>query len=479
MQVLWEGIFHYTPWPEALPVHDYLSDPSDKVEPANLSLPTLAVLAGGEQAGKTTTAASHVLGRWTVDKLVWLVGNRYEDCKAEYQYVRDAAVLAGAAKEKDCSYAADGPWAMTYTNGHIVKVLSSEDVTKLAREAPNGIVLCEPGRQTFEAFQYAWRRAVPRNAWMLIAGTFEGSTGASRWYPDLWRECQGDNPYGGRSFSLPSYANRSLYPKGASDPKFVDACKAIMASNPMEGEEEIDERFRGIPRTQKGLVFSEFRRTVHVKDYAEFLPGVEVTLSVDPGYFPSAYSVGFWQNAGGQDRRFDEIYVHRMVSSEVLTLVENHASFPNVTHVVMDVAAGAHAGAQDSAYETWLARLGPRGITISGQMIPIEERNNRIHDRLRINPLTNQPYTVIHPRCRMTAFEFEEGYRLRERRVSGLIGSDNPIDKDNHAVAEIGYYIVDRYGYADGPRRALPPARSHTPAFMSGFGRRQQFAGSR
>jgi len=136
--------------------------------------PTTIIVGGGIQGGKSTVGGNHAFARWMVDPLIWMVGDRHEDCKREYEICRDAAIEAKVTEKGMYSTAAEGPWELRYVNGHRVKTLDSQDPTKLAREAPDGIVFCEPGRQSAEAFNNAWDRVVPRGGWLLVAGTFRG-----------------------------------------------------------------------------------------------------------------------------------------------------------------------------------------------------------------------------------------------------------------------------------------------------------------
>lgn len=455
----WFEKFGYDPGPSQRKLHQTANYPNEVGgDPA----PRLVFVGGGEQAGKSTAAAAHTSSRWLLDDLVWLAGNRYEDCEEEYRHIAENAVAAGIAKTYSTSK--EGPWELVYINGHIVQTIATEDVTKIARKAPAGIIMCEPGRQTYEAFEYLYRRCIPKTAWMLVPGTFEGDQ--SEWYADLAMGAMGENSRHATFISIPSWENSSLYPEGIQDPKLKAAFKIIKDSNPANWREEIEERFAGIPRKPKGRVFDEFTHTRHVTYDAEFNPMFPVHLAVDPGYYPSSYAVLFLQRIGEEIRQFDELYLQHLVTTEVITLVKNHKAFGNVSHVVLDVAAKQHGQGQQSALETWQSELGKAAggkISIGGEYLHVDDGIARTHDKLRVNPITGRPYFLVHPRCKNTVWEFAQGYR---RRVStnGVIRSDTPIDANNHAVKALAYYIVNQFSFTDVDRRlpsnrVLPPGR--------------------
>jgi len=467
----------YEPTAEQRAVHEALCREVTGAAPDTgemAPLPTVVVVAGGEQAGKSLSAAQHAHAHWIVDPIVWLVGERYEDAKPEYQAIVEMGERCGTIVKADRPES-DPPWQAQYRNGHVIKALSSEDVTKLAREAPAGIVMCEPGRQTKEAFETLYRRAGigDEPGWLLVAGTFEQS---ARWYPQLWMAGKGDNPYRVQSLSIPTYSNVKRFPGGINDPRFRLLCQTIRDERPLDGEDIIQERFFGIPRRQRGMVFPDFSRQYHVKESAEYIPGIEVGLAVDPGY-ANPFAVCFLQVVQGQIHQFDELYVTRTRAADVLSMVKNHRAFQDLTHVVMDIAATQHANAQDSAYEHWIRELGPRGVSVSGRYVTIEEGIRRLHDKLSMDVGRGEPFYLVHPRCKMTIFEMEEGYRYHQARTTGDIGSEKPIDEHNHAAKALGYYIVDRWGYAEG-RTVLPRPKIMVPAYDRVFqSRRRAYAG--
>ena len=480
MELIW-ALNGYKPSPEQRAVHEALLRPNNGIDPETGEvgpLPSMAVLAGGEQSGKSFLGGMHCWGRWLVDPLIWLVGNRYEDAKREYEYVRDAAVAADLHKR--ASFAEDGPWELVYKTGQVVKVLASEDVTKLAREAPDGIIMCEPGRQSYESFRACWRRAVPRTAWMLVAGTFERDKGSVEpWYPDLWNACQGENSYHASGLSLPSHANRSLYPRGEADPKFRAAIRTVRDTNKIDPDDEIGERFYGIPRKHQGAVFSRnFSRQLHVRHEAEYLPGIDVSLAIDPG-FANAFAVLFIQVVSDQARVFDELYLHGIMGPDIISMVEQHRSFPDLNHIVIDVAAKSHHNAQGSAMEEWRNHFGSMGISVVGRYVGVEDGLAATRRRLRVDPMTNQPLTIFHPRCVNTIWELEKGYRYHERRGDGIIASEKPEDKNNHASKALAYWFMDRYGYADVKQLLPGPVSTMSPYDRAFNARRQGYAGAR
>lgn len=414
-------------------------------------VPTVVMLTGGIQAGKSTTGYAHMFATHWCSKILWIVGERYEDCRYEFQGLINAGMSVGALDPKNVSFPQNpGPSRAIFNNGCIVRTLASADVTTLASESPDGVLMVEAGRQSEQAFITLWERVSQRTGWLLVSGTIEQLVG--RWFPDLWGDMQGDNVYSGKSFRLPSYVNPIHYPGGEYDPKIQAIRKTL-------SEEEFNERYLGIPRSIVGVVFPEFRRAVHVRNSAEFERSLPVRLWVDPGFYPSSYAVGFVQLYGPRIHIFDELYLQGMTNDVVVEQVVNHDAFRNVERVVIDIAAQSHAGAQDPAIEVWRRALAGRGIPVVAKFVKVEDGIVRTRDKLRMNVLDDTPFLIVHPRCVNTINEFLAGYRYHTRKASGAIAGDKPIDENNHMMKAIAYGIVDAYGVADLRRDPVPPRR--------------------
>ena len=407
-------------------------------------VPNVTMLTGGIQSGKTMLGAAHMFAMHWCSKILWIVGERYEDCRYEFQGIVDAGVVTGALDPKNVSFPqSPGPCRARFNNGCVIRTLASGDVTTLASESPDGVLMVEAGRQPEQAFITLWERVSQRTGWMLVSGTIEQIVG--RWFPDLWGDMQGGNMYEGKSFRLPSYVNPVHYPGGEFDPKIQAIRKTL-------SDEEFNERYLGIPRSIIGVVFPEFRKVHHVRSLAEFEKSLPCRLWVDPGFYPSSYAVGFVQLYGARIHLFDEIYLQGMTNDVVIEQVVNHYAWPNVERVVIDIAAQTHAGAQEPAMEVWRKALAGRGIPVVAKYVKVEDGIVRMRDKLRMNVLDDMPFLLIHPRCVNTIDEISSGYRYHTRRT-GVIAGDKPIDQANHMMKAIAYGIVDAYGVAEVGRR--------------------------
>lgn len=204
-------------------------------------------VAGGERAGKSLVAGAEIAAAATVSPLLWIVASDYSMARAEFRYAHNALKKIGAVAH--ASMPADGRWEMRLKTGAIVTTKSAEDVLKLASDAPSGIVLAEAAQMDFEVFRRLFARTAEARArgdgWMLATGTFEKGR---RWYAELFRQFKRPNPWGGTSYSLPTWSNTAVFPGGRDDP----AVKSIEAGL---SPEQFRERFGGEPVAYEDQVF--------------------------------------------------------------------------------------------------------------------------------------------------------------------------------------------------------------------------------
>ena len=231
------------------------------------------LVAGGERSGKSFLGVNDLFGSMYGMELIWLFGADYAETSQEYTYCIEAAAKLGILKFASKNY---NPGEILLSTGTVIKTVSGTDVTKIGREAPDFILVCEAAKIDYEAYLRLNARLAQKRGELLMTGTFEGSVG---WYPQMYALGQTPNE-DIKSFSLPTWTNLAVFPQGREDPE-------ILRQERLLPSDLFQERFAGVPCPPAGLVFDEFRLSHHVR---EIKPQGAVYLAVDPGY-AGAYAV--------------------------------------------------------------------------------------------------------------------------------------------------------------------------------------------
>ena len=402
------------------------------------------LIAGGERAGKSYSAAmelfAHVIGH---DGLWWIVSPDYEQAWHEYKYVLDALNKLGMVSSS--SFPRVGQCSLMTVFGGEVVTKSADDVRKLAGAAPNGILLCEAAQTDFEVWMKLRGRLSEKKGWLWASGTFEGSLG---WYPQLWTRWQADNPEGGKSFSIPTWANLAIFPGGRDDPEI----KALEATYPAD---LFMERCGAIPCVPAEIVFHEFDYTRHVTVLAKYDDKSPVELAIDPGY-ASAYYVGALQWHGDHVYLIDELYEQGKVAEQVIALCKRRLWWKSVRGGVIDTAGKQHPGAK-SQVEIWQSEA---GLWLRTNRVSIVDGILRMRTFL-VDPgsADGKPRLHFSPTCKGVLAEFSK-YKYAKDADNKPI-SELPIDRDNHGIKAISYWLYDRYGPV--LRKKRKPRPGHNP----------------
>lgn len=419
----------YIPWPEQGVAH---------LHPARVKL-----VAGGERAGKS---------RWTAEEMVtwcawpkrsggfWIVGPSYELARPEFLHLAPALLRLNLLESSAISMPLNGPCRMRTRLGVQIETRTSRDVETLAGQAPDGIAMVEAAQQTYESFLRLRGRVAETRGPLILSGTFEGSFG---WYPELWKAWQADNMDGGRSFSIPSWANHTIYPLGRNDPEI----RALEATFPAD---VFQERLGAKPCPPATLVFKEFSHITHVKP-CPFNKKLPVQLWIDPGW-AGAYAVLAVQLHGGAVFNIDEVYWTQRTAQEVIKECKEREWWKKVTHAWMDVAGRQHQG-MESHVEIWrrLAR-----IPVRSQSVGIPDGILR-HRTFLKNPADRKPRIFYDPRCKQTIWEYGQ-YKYNEMKESRPV-RELPIDRDCHALKAIAYGLVGNFGFVDVRRKRVRSMR--------------------
>ena len=407
----------------------------------------IRLVTGGERGGKSLVGAMDCVGLIKPGNLIWLVGPTYEDCVPEWNYILDAAsklriILKYSRNKTGSRWISIG--GRSWDDDVMVVTKSADDPEKLAREAPHGVIGCEAGRLTYEAFLRLRGRVAEMRGWILLTGTLEQSVG---WYPEYWKRWQSPNEDEAKSFSLPSWSNVVIYPKGEEDSE-------ILRLKSQMSESRFLERHGGVPCPPSGLVFGEFTNKYHVGNFS-FNPDLPVYLWIDPGY-AGAYAVEVAQIVGDSVYIVDEVYEQGLVTEQIITICEQKPWWGSRGGGAVDIAATQHHG-MPAVYEAWLSQAKMR---LSARKVEINEGVERLKTFLKINPITGKPLFFVDSKCRGLLCEFGAGpppiegmgqYKWQQSK-DGVVVGKVPRDRDNHAIKACIYGLVSQFGIASRPR---------------------------
>lgn len=412
----------------------------------------LAIVAGGERAGKSFTAALYLTARAPFGDLFWLVGPDYEQARAEFQYTIDFLDRLGAIEGKRAvSMPRVGKASVKLKTGQLIETKSAEEVQKLASKAPDGIIMCEAAQHSYESYLKCLGRVAEKRGWLLMVGTFEGSLG---WYPELFSEFMDPtNELGARAFSLPSWENTFVYPGGYDDAEIKRLREAYKRVPGL-----FEERIGAIPTPPIGLVFREFKRLFHVSSEVTFDANRPVFLAVDPSGGGAPYSVLACQfkldlSPGPDEIDYctviDEIYETGKTGEEIIQITKKQKWFENVPHAGTGSGGAIDVEAPDEQ-KRWRKLA---GIHLNSEKIPQLQGIRRLKSFLylerdeRSGKLVRAPHLLISPKVESLPHEFSK-YRRKDPTDSALIPREEPpSNQPNHSIKALWYLLISRYGY--------------------------------
>ncbi len=430
-------------------------EPTEAQWPIVLCRKQQTLVTGGMQAGKSESAADHLITRYLEteggNQLYWLIGISYDETEREFTYLGDAFQALGLIDEKARGNGRTtivNPGRITLIDGTRIETKSAGDAVKLTRESPHGILACEASLLSFSVYERMRGRITPRDGWLFMSGTFERELGP--WFRNLavaWKTGAGNT----QSFELPTWSNTYLF-TGRDDPK-------IKALEEESSDEYFTERIAGRPMPPQGMVFPEFRGDLNVRN-VEWDPERPIYIWEDPGYGRenlNAHAVEFAQiyEERPRVRVFDEIYILGRTQAEVIEMVkgERYWGKANEKIVVSDPYYADQHHSMNSVEEQWVADTGLRPL---GDRTRVLERNERLKGFLKADTTFGEPDIVFDPRCEGILSEFGlvvnpldnrmHPYRYKIDRDGQPFG-DSPEDKYNHGIDATTNGLVQHFGY--------------------------------
>lgn len=408
---------------------------------------------GGVRAGKTTTGSGELLGsEFWLGKLYWLIGSDYDQCRPEFDLLRKWFEKLGIVKI--CHFPSRDQCRLALAGGIVIETKSAKYLERIAGQALDGIIMCEAAQMPYEVFTRSLERLAEKRGWLVMEGTLETSLD---WYSDLFKDFQiPDNKAGGISFSLPSWSNPHAFEGGRNDPE-------ILRLEAICGEDLFSERYGGKPVKPRGLVFPEFKSTLHVGHYP-IDPKEPVFLGIDPGHYPSAYAVEFIQFIADDVYVVDEIYEQYMTTEQIATMTQQKPYYKKIEGGAIDIAAKQQDGRKPH-YDIWKDMTGFQLDTKKIQ--PIDDGVERLR-HFMIDPLMHgEPRLHIDHKCRGLMSEFggcrtplnpeinpsRGAWKMKMDKAGNVLGGKFE-EANCDAIKGLIYEVVSRYGLATRKRKA-------------------------
>lgn len=382
-----------------------------------------------------------------------IFGPHYKEPKDEFGILRDWLDGIGKLNKKFLSEPRDGAQYMVTTDGVVIQTWSLEIAGDVRSIEPEIAAVCETGNCDYGAVERIQGRISRTQGPIIYNGTMEL---AQQWYRDwmLIGKIPG-NRYGIKSYSLPAYTNRHLFPGGLDHPEM----KRLKELYP---DDIFAMRVLAEPRPAPDRVIPEFT-TEHVHEM-DIPAGADIELWIDPGY-RSAYAllwVAIWdvpkrnnETSGAMTKHFhvfDELYEQGKTNPDIISMARTSPYWKRVRKIVMDVAGKGHRDANESAEDTWLRMT----------QFNIESRlwgEQTLIERIRVSAKADQ--VSISPRCRGLLAElgleqpFFPGMHHWKNLVDsqGNVTTDNPIDKWNHSAKALGYGLLNHLDIVEPMRK--------------------------
>jgi hypothetical protein len=440
-------------------------------------------LGAGEGSGKSfmgaltaicrSIAASRIYG--LEKQLIWIVGRDFEDANkivdylhgAESEWLRDLGIFDKDMEKISTISSHKDQKAIIRTNiGITFETISAYDSKKIGRDQPDGVVGEEVSRwETIEI----WRRVKGRLArkwarsWGYFSGSFETAEG---WFPDVFKLGEGPNVEQISSFSIPSWANRAIYPLGWDDP----AIQMLFESEP---EDRFWERYGGKAATPQDSVLPEFRSMLHVSELAELIEDEPVYLFTDPG--DEAYAILFVQLINNEVHIVDMVYTHMWTHQAIVNECQLRPAWKHLAPAghVIDIAGFAVHHGLGNARDAW---INDPGITFVGKKRAVDDKLNKLRSVLAVNPSTQRPYLLIHPRCKGIIAEAGSGTNPLPGHGRWRMMHGKPEPRNCDAWDALGYGLLWHFG-TKNPTKTMsskPMSYLETTTHPSFFGSKKK-----
>lgn len=255
-------------------------DVSPEFEAAILPRPREKIVTGGWQAGKSTEGAAEIYSDFPLldpERLTrdgagyryWVVLPSYKSPRTEMEYLRNWTKAMGVL---DSEHFPDTDSAKLLLFGRkvLIETKTAQDPEGIAGYPCDGVLVVEAGQMPEVIRTQAQGRIITRRGWITYTGTLEDDEARPRWAwygiaADQWMQ---DPSHDRAAYSLPSWANRTVFPGGRADPEIVRQARIL-------DEHAFNRRIGGIPSGVQYPVYTLLTQPYVIDPNAEVPPEVQ------------------------------------------------------------------------------------------------------------------------------------------------------------------------------------------------------------
>lgn len=339
-----------------------------------------------------------------------------------------------------------------------MRTFTAAEVQNIRSFNADAVVICEAGGIDKEAFENIIGRVLSTGGFILGSGTMEWS---QKWYHDLIKVGKGPNLQGIKSYTLPSWSNTVVFPKGEKDPK-IERARALL------DPETFAVRIAAEPIRITGIALRQMKPE-HIKEVT-FERNLPVELWIDPGH-TGAYSVLAVQRYDNQIRLIDEVYEKFLGTTDIIEICKSREWWDQVDiedpGVIDRAAKQKQAATGSSVLDVWFENTG-FWFAMTEEVIPVEDglEQARVHLALDNHVLVSPKCQGLLAECDLgpfpEGFENEQPWHYRRNREGNFVG-DRALSGADHSCTAMIYGLIHRYGYLTldylvdhfGPRRLM------------------------
>lgn len=405
-------------------------------------------LSNGRRWGKTLLGAKEaevtafVKNRLNEPQRGWIIGPQYTDCEKEFRFIYNSLKALGVdqVSTKFLRNVENGNMHIETKWGWDLQCRSAAHPETLVGEGLDFVLMVEAGRLKRTMFtQYVRPALSDKRGWSLMTGVPEIATDVSLLY---WGYQRGQDanrmPWG--SWKMPSWTNTVVFPGGRNDPEILEAEEDLT-------EDEFRRQYGGEFVEKVGRVIQEWDDDLHLADL-QYNPDLPLYGAVDYGYtnplvflfiqvdeFDNVYVIDELRRTQMDTDDFckDVLLPHPLVQAGKLLAFYPDPAEPDDTATIVKnlrVPARSNTG-------------GVRKTRLSLIRTHLKRRYPHLPED---HPENKARLLVDRRKCSMLAWEAREGYRWPEHKSEVKSDSEEPIDKDNHAIEALGRFFK---GYFD------------------------------